>query len=157
MNYWKKKIVLTGKPHERRHPLEDGGVRITTFVPMRFRKCGARTVVVGPEGVENPVVVNGGTPLITRTQDPALLKALGLGYYWQHLLDTGAVADTAEIAEREGLHRTIINDYLRLALLAPDIVDAAFNGTLPRTVSLLGLLRDGLPLCWEKQRQQILR
>jgi hypothetical protein len=103
------------------------------------------------------VVVNGGTPLITRTQDPALLKALGRGYYWQHLLDTGAVADTAEIAGREGLHRTLINDYLRLALLAPDIVDAAFNGTLPRTVSLLGLLRDGLPLCWEKQRQQILR
>lgn len=99
--------------------------------------------------------MNGGTPVITRTQDPALLKALARGHYWQHLLDTGTVADTAEIAEREGLHRTLINDYLRLALLAPDLVDAAFQGTLPRTVTLLALLKSKLPLDWGKQRKMI--
>lgn len=35
-----------------------------------------------------------------------LIKALGRGHFWQHLLDTGAVADTAEIAK--GARRTLI-------------------------------------------------
>ena len=66
------------------------------------------------------------------------------------------VADTAEIAEREGLHRFFVNDHLRLALLAPDLAEAALQGALPRTVTLLGLLRDGIPACWQAQRTRIL-
>lgn len=63
--------------------------------------------------------------------------------------------DAAEIAEREGLHKTFVNDHLRLAILAPELVDAALRGTLPRTVTLLGLLRDGIPTCWQEQRKRI--
>ena len=36
MNRSSKTLVGDGKPHERRHPLEGGGVRITTFVPFHF-------------------------------------------------------------------------------------------------------------------------
>lgn len=39
--------------------------------------------------------------------------------------------------------------------LAPDLVDAAIRGALPRTVTLLGLLRDGIPACWQAQQTQI--
>lgn len=155
MNRTSKKLILAGRPHERRHPLENGGVKITTFVPLQFKKRGIKKVVVGPQGVDDPVTVNSLTPAITPTLDPCLLKALGRGCFWQHLLDTGAVADTAEIAEREGLHRVTINDGLRLALMAPDIVQAAFDGKLPRTVSLETLQRATIPLDWGKQRELI--
>lgn len=122
MNRARKKLLPTGQPHERRHPLEQGGVWITTFVPLQFRKRGIKKVVVAPVGVEDPVVVSMSAAAITPSQDPTLLKALARGVYWQHLLDTGAAGDAAEIAEREGLHRVTVNDGLRFALLAPDIV-----------------------------------
>ncbi len=155
MNRTRKKLVPAGQPFDRRHPLETGEVRITTFVPLQFKRRGIKKVVVGPTGVDEPVKVSDPNPAISPNQDPALLRALGRALYWRHLLDTGAVAHTAEIAEREGLHRTFVNDHLRLALLAPDLVDAALQGALPRTVTLLSLLRDGIPLCWQAQRTRI--
>lgn len=72
--------------------LEDGGVKITTFVPLLFKKRGMKKVVVGP------VVVRAAAVAIPPSPDPTLLKALARGYYWQYLLDTGAAGDAAEIA-----------------------------------------------------------
>ena len=55
-------------------------------------------------------------PVIAPSHDSVLLRALGRAHYWQHLLDTDAVVDTAEIAKREGIIRSTVNDVLRLAL-----------------------------------------
>ena len=155
MNQTSKKIIPTGQPHERRHPLQAGGVKITTFVPLQFRKRGLKKVVVGPEGVANPVSVNALVPVITPNQDTSFLRTLGRCYYWQHLLDTGEVADTLEIAAQEGLSKITVNETLRLASLAPDIADAALHGTLPRTVSRHLFLRAAPPLDWDMQREMI--
>ena len=125
MNRYSKKLVGDGKPHERRHPLEGGGVRITTFVPFHFKKRGIKKVIVAPEGVSQPIAVTD-TPVLTPEQDRPLLKALGRGIYWQQLIDNGTVASGTEIAVLECIHRSTVNDLLRLALLAPDIVQAAF-------------------------------
>jgi hypothetical protein len=108
MNRSSKKLVGDGKPHERRHPLEGGGVRITTFVPFHFKKRGIKKVIVAPEGVSQPVAVTE-TPVLTPEQDQPLLKALGRGIYWQQLIDSGVVASGTEIAEREGIHRSTVN------------------------------------------------
>lgn len=154
MNRSSKKLIGDGLPHERRHPLDTGGVRITTFVPFHFKKRGIKKVIVAPEGVSQPVAVTA-SPVLTPEQDQPLLKAMGRGIYWQQLLDTGAVATTMEIAEREGIHRATINEMLRLALLAPDIVQAAYNGTLSRAVSLEAILRAKVPFDWDEQRRLI--
>ena len=154
MKQSRNRILLTGQPHERLHPLENGGVKITTFVPLQFKRRGIKKVVVGPAGVGTPVVINS-SAAITPSNDLPLLKALGRGHFWQHRLDTGAVADSAEIARQEGIHRATVNDLLRLALLAPDIAQAALEGTLPRTVSLESLLRSPFPLDWDMQREMI--
>ena len=126
MNRSSKKLIGDGKPHERRHPLESGGVRITTFVPFHFKKRGVKKVIVAPDGVSQPVAITA-TPVLAPEQDQPLLKAMGRGIYWQRLIDSGVVASGTEIAEREGIHRSTINDLLRLALLAPDIVQAAYK------------------------------
>jgi hypothetical protein len=154
MNRSSKKLVSDGKPHERRHPLEGGGVRITTFVPFHFKKRGIKKVIVAPEGVSQPIAVTD-TPALSPEQDRPLLKALGRGIYWQQLIDNGTVASGTEIAERECIHRSTVNDLLRLALLAPDIVQAAYEGRLPRAVSLEALLRAKVPLDWNEQRRLI--
>lgn len=154
MNRSSKKLVSDGKPYERRHPLEGGGVRITTFVPFHFKKRGVKKVIVAPEGVSQPVAVTD-TPVLSPEQDRPLLKALGRGIYWQQLIDNGTVASGTEIAERECIHRSTVNDLLRLALLAPDIIQAAYEGRLPRAVSLEALLRAKVPLDWNEQRRLI--
>ncbi|MFN8697179.1 MAG: hypothetical protein ACK5XE_12795 [Burkholderiales bacterium] len=154
MNRSSKKLVGDGKPHERRHPLDGGGIRITTFVPFHFKKRGIKKVIVAPEGVSQPIAVTD-TPVLTPEQDRPLLKALGRGIYWQQLIDNGTVASGTEIAEREGIHRSTINDLLRLALLAPDIVQATYEGRLPRAVSLEAILRAKVPLDWNEQRRLI--
>ncbi|ANA34894.1 bacteriophage-related protein [Ralstonia mannitolilytica] len=134
--------------------MEGGGVRITTFVPVHFKKRGIKKVIVAPEGITQPIAITN-TPVLTPEQDRPLLKALGRGIYWQQLIDNGTVASSVEIAERERIHRSTVNDLLRLALLAPDIVQAAYEGRLPRAVSLEALLRAKVPLDWNEQRRLI--
>lgn len=45
------------------------------------------------------------------------------------------------------------NEALRLALIAPKLVQATLDGTLPRTVTLESLLRAALPMDWQDQQQ----
>jgi len=94
--------------------------------------------------------------LARKTQDTPLLKALGRCYYdRQHRLDAGIVADTVDIAKREGLGKVTVNETWRLAPLAPDIAEAISRGTLQRKVSMQLLLRNTLPLDWNEQRELI--
>jgi hypothetical protein len=65
------------------------------------------------------------------------------------------VVDAAAIAEREKIHRTTVNEILRLALLSPQIAEMALAGALPRTVSLERLLRTKLPLDWGEQWEMV--
>lgn len=46
-----------------------------------------------------------------------MLVALARAFYWQQLLDDGVVASGTEIAQREGLHHSTVNELLRLTLL----------------------------------------
>ena len=154
MNRSSKRLIPDGAPHARSHTLEGGGVRITTFVPCHFKKRGLKKVIVAPVGESHPVTVTDSL-VIAPDQDQPLVKALGRGIYWQHLLESGAVATTAELADREGVHRSTINEFLRLALLAPDLVQAAYDGKLPRTVSLEAILRAKIPFDWKRQREMI--
>ncbi|MDP2751124.1 MAG: hypothetical protein Q8O31_00740 [Rhodocyclaceae bacterium] len=157
MNRTGKKITIAGQPRERLHPLQDGTIKMTTFVPLQFSKRGGKKVVVGLAGVDQPVSIHAPMPAISPCQDVSLLKTLGRCYYWQHLLDSGAMADSKEIAVKEGLNKITVNETLRLAFLAPDIAQAVLEGTLVRTASRFLFLRGSLPLDWEEQRKKVAR
>jgi hypothetical protein len=53
-------------------------------------------------GVDNPVEVTPVTFVIPPTLDARLLRVLGRGFYWLHLLSSGKFETTSEIAERDG-------------------------------------------------------
>jgi hypothetical protein len=57
----------------------------------------------------------------------------------------------AEIAAAEKLSPSYVSRIARLALLAPDIVEAILAGTLNQSV-LLDRLEKGVPVEWEEQR-----
>ena len=59
---------------------------------------------------------------------------------------------TDEIAQREGLHHSTVNELLRLMLLEPAIIQSILAGRQPRLVRLLWFQRNPLPTDWVAQR-----
>jgi site-specific DNA recombinase len=82
-----------------------------------------------------------------------LVRAIAHGRLWLQELMSGKVKDTEEIAAREERSKRSIHMTISLAFLAPDIVEAAINGTLPRRIGTTRLT--DLPPCWRKQREML--
>ena len=71
--------------------------------------------------------------------DAPILTALSRAFHWQRLIDEGIVSSGSDIARREGLHQTTVNELLRLTLLSPTLVRSILDGKQPKTLSLLWL------------------
>ena len=110
---------------------------LETFVPLRFRRRGVRRVASDERSVH----------------DVTLIDGLARAFYWQHLLDIGAVQSGSAIARAEKLHSSVVTELMRLTLLAPDIIEMLMSGQQPRRMSLIWFQRNPLPVDWSKQRQ----
>ena len=82
-----------------------------------------------------------------------LLTATAIGRAWLDQLVQGEVPDLAEIAARENRSERSVRMLLSLAFLAPDIVKASIQGTLPRGHGLSTLT--DLPMDWTEQRRNL--
>jgi hypothetical protein len=118
---------------------------------LKIRKRGASKVVVRPDGQ-----VEAAGRVATQHDQP-LLVALTRAFYWQRLLDDDVVSSGSEIAQREGLHHSTVNELLRLTLLEPAIIQAILAGKQPRCMSPLWFQRNPLPTDWAAQRQILAR
>ena len=87
--------------------------------------------------------------------DPTLRKGVARAIHWQQLLDSGEFESGTAIARAEGLHRSTVNELLRLTLLAPDIVELLMAGRQPRRLTLIWFQRNPIPVDWQQQRQII--
>lgn len=85
--------------------------------------------------------------------DPVLNRAMAKAHYWQSLIDSGQVGSGSEIAKAERLDPSVVNEILRLTLLAPDIAQSIIDGNQPANLSLIWFQRNPLPLDWQKQRE----
>lgn len=141
----KPKVSATGAPVIRKRQ-DGGGIKLSTVIPLKIRRRGVSKVIVRPHGQ----VETAGKAAIQH--DQPLLVALTRAFYWQQLLDDGVVASGSEIAKREGLHHSTVNELLRLTLLEPAIVQAILAGQQPRCMSLLWFQRNPLPTDWVSQR-----
>lgn len=82
-----------------------------------------------------------------------LLRAVAKGRLWLKELTGGQVASPEDIAAREGRSKRSVHMMLSLAFVAPDIIEAAVLGSLPRGIGLTRLM-DLHPL-WSDQRQTL--
>lgn len=89
--------------------------------------------------------------------DVTLLEGVARGFYWQHLVDSGAIKSGSDIARAEGLHHSVPNELMRLTLLAPDIIEMLMAGRQPRRMNLMWFQRNPLPVDWEVQRKIVQR
>ena len=123
------------------------GTTLVLRIPMRFQRRGGRKRIVAPDGSE-----------IVRTAKPqpdgTLVKALARAWRWQRLLEIGVYTSVSEIAEVERIGKSYVSRILRLALLAPDIVEAILAGRTNQGMILEQLERP-LPASWEEQRDKL--
>ena len=117
---------------------------VSINVPMIFRKRGGRKVIVLPDGTQ-------GNPAPKATIDNTMIKAIARAFRWQALLENGTYGCLDEIAKAERIAASFVSRVIRLALLAPDIVDAILEGQQPAYLTLKDLMGP-FPVEWERQR-----
>ena len=118
---------------------------IARFFPMAIRR----------RGVEMRLVIEGNRAPAPRA-DSALLKAVARARQWSEDLLTGRAQSVAEIAQREGVGDRYVRRLMRLAFLAPEIVEAIVAGNQPPELTAEALAeRIELPLLWTAQEQAV--
>jgi hypothetical protein len=124
------------------------GTTLVVRIPMRFQRGGGRKRIVAPDGCEL-------SPSSKQQPDGTLVKALARAWRWQRMFDYGVYTSVSEIGETEGVDKGYVSRILRLALLAPDIVEAILADSTDQGMMLEQLERP-LPAGWEQQRPRIL-
>ena len=124
------------------------GSTLVVRIPMRFQRRGGRKRIVAPDGSEI-------APTSKPQPDGTLVKALARAWRWQRMLDEGVYTSVSEIGDAENISKSYVSRILRLALLAPDIVEAILGGRTDQRLMLEQLERP-LPGGWAEQRGRIL-
>jgi len=113
---------------------------------MTFKKRGGRKVIVLPDGTQ-------GNPAPMATIDNTMIKAIARAFRWQKLLENGTYGCLDEIAKAERIGPSFVSRVIRLALLAPDIVEAVLAGRQPAHLALKDLMLP-FPVEWSGQRER---
>jgi len=110
--------------------------------------------VVG--GAEKRLVIeaDGG---VSAKVDQVLLKAVARAHWWFAELVTGRAASMVAIAKREGVGKQYVSRLMRLAFLAPELVERIVEGRQPPELTAQSLLtsRVDLPPSWAAQKQAL--
>jgi hypothetical protein len=120
------------------------GTTLVVRIPMRFQRRGGRKRIVAPDGSEL-------APSSKPQPDGTLVKALARAWRWQRMLDDGVYATVSEIGDAENISKSYVSRILRLALLAPHIVEAFVAGKTNQALMLEQLERP-LPASWQEQQ-----
>jgi hypothetical protein len=91
----------------------------------------------------------------TRTITPAVRDAVVRAWTWRQWFETGEVRSLAQVAKRDGCTEAYVRKLLPMAFLAPDIVHAAIDGSLPRHLTIADLAAHDMPLAWQSQRTRL--
>lgn len=136
------RVQVTGSSASRMDETD----QLLTFVPMKFAKRSGRKEVVTPDAASAVHGSQMGRP------DTTLLTALAKAFHWQRLIDQGLFKSGTEIAKRECLDLTVVNELLRLTRLDPMIVEDILDGTHPVGFTLNWFARNAMPVQWPAQR-----
>jgi hypothetical protein len=124
------------------------GDTLVVRIPMHFQRRGGRKRIVAPDGCEL-------APATKPQPDSTLLKALARAWRWQRMLDQGVYTSVSEIGEAEGIDKGYVSRLLRLALLAPNVVEAILERHADLALTLRQLERLP-PRRWDEQRKLVI-
>ncbi len=115
------------------------------FIPLTIRKRNGRPKIVPPADlVPDP----GGV-------DPHVLKAIAKAWSWRRKLESGAAATIQDIADAEGFSDRYVGRMLRLAYLAPAVLDKLMLQRMSPAVSIKEMAAVA-ELTWTEQEAAVL-
>lgn len=118
---------------------------LARFVPMRMKR----------RGVEMRLIIDGDAASPARVDLP-LLNATARAYRWSNDLLAGRTRSIGDIARREHLTSRHVRRVMRLAFLAPRIVNVIAEGRQPADLSTIAMTqRIELPPLWSAQKQAL--
>lgn len=102
------------------------------------------------------IVPAGALANTVKNPDGALLKALARAHTWYEAIISGEISSVRALAKSAGLNERYVSRVMRLAFLAPEIIDAALDGQRASGL-LLEKLMKRVPVGWEEQRNAWLK
>ncbi|WP_147674766.1 hypothetical protein [Vulcaniibacterium tengchongense] len=141
----RKRAIRVEVGTDARSYVSDG--QRVTLVPLTIKRRQNRKLLIPPTP-ESAAATAGGL-------DAPMIKTLGKAFYWKRLIDEGVYPTTADLARALKLEPGWAAEVLRMTMLAPDIVEAIFEGRQPRHLNLHTLRgrQDLLPRDWGEQRR----
>ena len=106
-------------------------------------------------GLERRLILPSGDPSPAPNESLARLRhALGQALAWHQALVRGEVASMTALIETERLDPRNFARRLQLAYLAPDIIQAVIEGTIPPECTM-ERLKSGVPMDWAARRRKL--
>lgn len=104
---------------------------IRVVIPLTLRKKNGRPKILPPADI---------APVDQRLQDPHVMRAIARAWSWRRKIERGEASTIADIAKAEKVTDQYVGRTMRLAYLAPDVLEKLLIHRIPPALSLNDLL-----------------
>ena len=118
---------------------------IRVVIPLSIRKRNGRPKILPPD---DHCAREG------RTQDPHVLRAIARAWKWRRQLESGAVSTIQDIAVAENVSDRFVGRMIRMAYLAPSVLEALVIARRPPAIALSDLVTVA-ELPWDGQMERV--
>jgi len=124
--------------NERRHP------RMTITEPVALRRAGREMALLV------------GSTVAADRSDPSLTRLIAKAWAFREALVSSTAPSLTAFAAEQGISQSYATRLVRLASLAPDIVEAILEGCQPANLTASRLMQDTrIPTDWQDQRKAL--
>jgi hypothetical protein len=143
--------------------LDQDGMRLSLKLPLANADASSHLSIkrrvlmqIRRRGVELRLVINGGASASRKT-DQALLRAVARAHCWFDDLVSGRCGSMVEIAKCNGVGKQYVSRLIRLAFLAPEMLERIVAGRQPSelTAQALRTGRFDIPVDWAAQKRAL--
>lgn len=118
---------------------------IRVVIPLTFRKKNGRPKILPPADH---------MPAEARTQDAHVLRAIARAWSWRRRIERGEASTIVDIATVEKVTDRFVSRMMRLAYLAPDVLEKLVIHRIPPALSLNDLMAVA-DLPWAEQMEAV--
>ena len=118
---------------------------ISVVIPLTVRRKNGRPKILPPADH---------VPSEARTQDAHVLRAIARAWNWRRKLERGEASTIADIANAEKVTDRFVSRMMRLAYLAPDVLEKLVIHRIPPALSLNDLMAIA-DLPWPEQMEAV--
>ncbi len=118
---------------------------IRVVIPLTVRRKNGRPKILPPADH---------VPSEARTQDAHVLRAIARAWNWRRKLERGEASTIADIANAEKVTDRFVSRMMRLAYLAPDVLEKLVIHRIPPALSLNDLMAIA-DLPWPEQMEAV--